>query len=93
LVAHRHGNAFGPARRDVGEHQRVHEIPIGLDAAAVLDHIHLQESRRWITPIAEGANWNRAPQCHTDAAASTTLAIDVSSRFAEQTIDGGRADL
>jgi hypothetical protein len=73
--------------------QRVHEVPIGLHAAAVLDHIHLEESRWWITPIAEGAHRYRAPQSDTEASASTTFAVDVCSRFAQQAIDGRGADL
>lgn len=51
LIAHRHGNALGPATVDVGQHQAVNEVAIGLGATAVLDHVDLKESWRRIAPV------------------------------------------
>jgi hypothetical protein len=93
LVAHRHGDALCPAAGDVGQHQAVHVVAIGLRAAAVLDHVDLEEARRRVAPVGEGAHRNAAPDGRAHTAAPLAPAIDVPARFAQRPVDRRRADL
>ena len=54
------GDAFGPAARDVGEHQRVREAA-GHALAAVRDQVRLDEAGRRIIPVGKRAHGNAAP--------------------------------
>src|SRR5439155_4662387 len=77
LVAHAHGDAFGPAAGDVGEHQAVNVVAVGLRAAAVFDHVDLEEARWWIAPVGEGAHRNAASDGRAHTFAASALPVDV----------------
>src|SRR5450631_3502241 len=60
LVASTHGHAFSPTAGNVGEHEAVEVVTVGLGAAAVFDHIDLEEAGRWIAPVSKRAHRNAA---------------------------------
>jgi hypothetical protein len=93
LFAHRQGRAFGPAAVNVGQGQRMDEVPVFLHSCAVFDQITFKVAGRRIAPIGKGpyryALFNRG------VGAPATPAR-MSRRFplwAQQSIDGGGADL
>ncbi|HMS06549.1 MAG TPA: hypothetical protein PKD73_12270 [Burkholderiaceae bacterium] len=93
LVAHRHGDALRPAAGNVGQHQSVDEVAVGLCAAAVFDQVDLEEARRWVAPIRERAHGNAAANGRADARPPLALPIDAIARVAQGTVDGRGADL
>ena len=82
-----------PAAADVGEHQAVHEVAIGLAATAVLDHVDLEEARRRVTPVGEGAHRHAAADGRAHTGSAPALPVDVQPRRGQRAVDGGGADL
>jgi len=78
-----HSNHTG----DVGQRQGVDEVAISLGPPAVLDHVDLEDSRRGIAPVGEGAHRDAATNGGADAFAASTLAVDMRSRVAQRTVD------
>jgi len=93
LFAHRKGRAFCPAAVNVGQGQRVNEVPAFLRAAAVFDHIALEKSRRRIAPIGEGPHRHALSNRRARAPAAPPRASGRFAFRAEQSIDRGGADI
>jgi len=93
LVARTHGHAFCPAAGDVGQRQRVDELAVGLRAAAVFDHVDLEEAWRRIAPVGEGTHRDAAPDGRAHTLAAFALPVDLQTRIGQHAIDGRRADL
>ena len=93
LLAHAHGDAFGPAAGNVGQREGVDKVPVGLRAATVLDPVDLEKYRWRIAPIGEGAHRDAASDGRPYALAALALPVDVQPRSSQYAVDGRRADL
>ena len=71
----------------------MNEITVGLRAAAVLDHVDLEEAGRRVAPVGEGAHRDAASDGRPHARAALALPVDVRSRIGQHTINTRRADL
>lgn len=69
------------------------ELTVYLRAAAVFDHVDLEEARRWVAPVGEGTHRNASPDGRAHPRAPLALPINVRTRVGQHAIDGRRADL
>ena len=89
LLAVKQRRALGPAGRDVGEHQRLHEAAAG-HRAAMRNQVGLHEPRSRIAPVSIGPDRDRAPDRRR--ARHTPASVAALARRSQHPIDGGRAD-
>ena len=82
---HQHRHALGPARGDVGQHQRLNE-GAGRAHSRVGHEVHFDEARRRITPAREGAHRHRTT--HRRAEAGPSPAPPAPPRCASPTAAG-----
>ena len=71
----------------------MHEVAIRLRAAAVLDHINLEEARGSVAPVRERPHGNVGPERSAHTFSALPLTIDVQSSCDQQPVDGRSARL
>lgn len=93
-AAKRHGQAFGPSRRDISHHKRVHELAVDLAATTVLHEIDLEIAGQRIVPVREGPDRHGTVNSTADSAGASVLAIEsLLAHVVQQPVNGGGADL
>ncbi len=88
---HHHRHALGPARGDIGQHQRLDEGP-GRADAGMRHEVDLDEARRRIAPVGEGSDRHRPPHRRTEAGPPPASLRCRDPRLRQQPVDRRRAD-
>lgn len=71
----------------------VNVVTVRLRAAAVFDHVDLEEAWRRVAPVCKRAYRNAAPDGRAYASAASSLPVDMRTRIGEDAINGRGADL